>query len=154
MADVADFRVPPVVKRVTVALDQWRAFERFTDGLGAWWPLHSHSRSGKAAACAFEPRLGGRLYERTDDGEELIWGEVEVWEPPQRLGFTWRVGNVPEGQHIEVTFTPAGADRTEVVLTHSGWESLGEEALRMRERYDNGWEAVFIARYGGGGAAD
>ncbi|HEX2559390.1 SRPBCC domain-containing protein [Phenylobacterium sp.] len=149
MAEVAAFPVPPVVKRVTVGLDQAQAFERFTGGLGSWWPLHSHSRSGKAASCAFEPRVGGRLYERTEDGEEMVWGQVEIWEPPARVSFTWQVGNVPQGQHIEVTFTPAGVGRTEVVLTHSGWESLGEEALRGRERYDNGWEAVFIRAYGG-----
>ncbi|MFC3076968.1 SRPBCC domain-containing protein [Phenylobacterium terrae] len=149
MAEVAPFPIPPVVKRVTVGLDQDRAFARFTDGLGSWWPLHSHSRSGKATSCAFEPRLGGRLFERTEDGEELVWGNVEVWEPPARVGFTWRVGNVPEGQHIEVTFTPAGAGRTEVVLTHTGWESLGDEAARVRERYENGWEAVFIRGFAG-----
>jgi hypothetical protein len=149
MGEVAAFQVPPVVKRLTIGLPQRAAFERFTDGLGSWWPLHTHSRSGKAQACAFEPRLGGRLYERTEAGEELVWGLVEVWEPHARLGFTWRLGlAAEEAQHVEVTFTPAGESATEVVLTHFGWEGLGERAPAVRERYQNGWEAVFMQRYG------
>jgi hypothetical protein len=31
---------------------------------------------------------------------------------------------------------------TEVTLTHSGWETLGEEGPKTRDGYDGGWNGV------------
>jgi hypothetical protein len=45
-----------------------------------------------------------------------------------------------------VTFTETAAG-TEVVLTHSGFEILAEEAALTREGYNNGWEVVFKAAF-------
>jgi hypothetical protein len=42
-----------------------------------------------------EPRLGGRLFERTSAGDEIAWGEVTVWEPPRRLGYLWHLRRDP-----------------------------------------------------------
>src|SRR5262245_43199680 len=44
----------------------WRVF---TEKMGTWWPL-AHYKIGKAKAvdAVIEPRVGGRWYERGDDG--------------------------------------------------------------------------------------
>jgi hypothetical protein len=36
---------------------------------------------------------------------------------------------------------------TEVVLTHSGWEKLGEEGEQARANYGEGWGTVFKRIY-------
>ena len=62
------------------------AFEVWATRTSMWWP-HAHSVSGTPGlTVTFEPRAGGRIFERTPAGDEHDWGEVLVWEPPERLG--------------------------------------------------------------------
>ena len=125
------------------------AFRVFTEEVGAWWPLHSHSIGPAAASCAFEGRVGGRLFERLADGTEHLWGTVVLWEPPQRLAFTWHVNRPPEqAQRVEVAFAPCPGG-TRVELTHTGWERLGDKAQTTRDAYDKGWAKVFEDCYAG-----
>lgn len=135
--------IEPVVKTITVPWSPERAFARFTEEIGSWWPLETHSVGrSKAVACAFEPRRGGRLYETSEDGSEHVWGNVTVWEPPRRVAFTWHPGRDPETkQVVDVTFEPAG-DGARVRLVHAGWERLGDEARRTRDAYVPGWNHV------------
>ena len=82
--------VEAVRKTVTVKCGIDHAFRTFTEGIGGWWPLHSHAvslgeGSGPPETVVMEPRAGGRLYERTRDGRECEWGSVLEWEPPARL---------------------------------------------------------------------
>jgi uncharacterized protein YndB with AHSA1/START domain len=149
MSTVVAFEVPPVVKVVRLRCAPAEAFERFTRDIDRWWPLRTHSLfRDDAAGVAFEPRVGGRLFERSTRGKEQIWGRVSAWEPPRRLAFSWHVGRSPDkAQHVELTFTPVG-DGTEVRLVHSGWEALAERAAATREEYERGWNVVFVERYG------
>ena len=137
----------PVRKRFRVGLSPEEAFGRFTEGIAEWWPLGTNSVGGAdAETCAFEGREGGRLFERSRDGSEAVWGTVLAWDPPQRVVFTWHAGRSPDtAQEIEVTFTPEGRD-THVVLTHGNWDVLGEGAEGARRVYAFGWTAV-LARY-------
>src|SRR5579862_764056 len=136
-SNVAPFAVPPVVKSVQLSCQSVVAFELFTRDIHAWWPTTTHSLQGAAVvAVAFEPRFGGRLYERSAGGDERLWGTVTAWEPPIRVAFTWHVGREPDyAQLIEVTFTPR-AGGTYVELVHSGWERLGADAERLRDEYN------------------
>ena len=148
MSNVVAFEIPPVVKVVRVPCAPAHAFERFTRDIHRWWPLRTHSLSKEdAASVAFEPHVGGRLFERSASGEEQAWGRVTEWEPPRRLAFSWHVGRTPDSaQHVELTFDPC-SDGTEVRLVHSGWEALAERAMTMRNEYDRGWNLVFVERY-------
>ena len=67
------------------------AFGVWTDRINLWWPA-DHTVSGRPdAEVVLEPRLGGRIFERTVDGVEHDWGEVTLWEPPHRLGYLWHL---------------------------------------------------------------
>jgi uncharacterized protein YndB with AHSA1/START domain len=137
--------IAPVTKSIMVKRPPEEAFRVYTEGIATWWPLETHSPSQKAETVIIEPREGGRLYERTTDGEELDWGEVLVWDPPHRLVHSWHLGrNV--ATDVEVRFTPQG-DGTLVELVHSGWERHGEYAAALRAQYDSGWDFVFGERY-------
>jgi len=140
---ILQFSVPPVVKSVTVSCAPDKAFRLFTADLAKWWPLARFHMAAAPLTCVVEPRVGGRIFERASDGTESIWGHVEAWDPPRLVAFTWLVGLAGhEAQRVEVAFAPDGG-RTRVVLTHSGWEKLGERATAMRQSYDGGWVAVF-----------
>src|SRR5262245_65737587 len=67
----------------------WRVF---TEKMGTWWPLATY-KIGKAKAvdAVIEPRVGGRWFERGDDGSTCQWGSVLVWEPHTRLVLSWDI---------------------------------------------------------------
>ncbi|MBD0330334.1 MAG: SRPBCC domain-containing protein [Thermoleophilia bacterium] len=136
-----------VRKTVTVPLAPERAFELFTERIGEWWPLGRYSIRGDAAETAvFEPREGGRVYERTRAGEESEWARVLAYAPPSRFVLAWHVNPSRAATELEVRFTAADGG-TRVDLEHRGWDS--EES---RSGYDGGWDEV-LARYVAAAAA-
>lgn len=135
--------VAPVLRATHVPLAPDQAWALFTDRIGAWWPLPTHGLFGdRSAEVAFEE---GRLVERSVDGETTPWGEVQVWEPPQRLVLSWHPGGPADGpaSTVEVTFRPDG-DGTRVELVHDGWQVFGEQAIARRRSYagPNAWGHV------------
>jgi uncharacterized protein YndB with AHSA1/START domain len=135
-----DALLPPVVRSVHVRRSQQDAFAVFTERIGDWWPLQLHGiYQADTAGVWFE---GERVVERSTAGEESVWADVVSWSPPERLVLLWYPGGTPEdGTLVEVTFTP-DEDGTRVVLSHSGWEVLGDEAAQGRAAYAGGWVAV------------
>ena len=135
-------------KTVEVAAPPERAFRLFTEGMAEWWPLATHSvGEERAETVILEPGVGGRILERTLDGEEHLWGTVTVWEPPGRVAFTWHPGRGPDSeQDVEVRFEPSGSG-ARVELVHTGWERLGDRAAAVYENYDGGWDFVLSERF-------
>jgi uncharacterized protein YndB with AHSA1/START domain len=133
----------PIVKVVTVRATPERAFRRFTDDIGVWWPLKSHSvGEEQAETVVMEGRVGGRILEKIRGGREVVWGTITAWEPPRRVAFTWHPGQAPStAQDVEVRFAPSGA-RTRVELEHRGFERLGALGRRARRGYPIGWAYV------------
>jgi uncharacterized protein YndB with AHSA1/START domain len=123
------------------------AFRVFTEGIGDWWPFGGHSIfDDQGETVVFEPRVGGRVYERSTSGEEGVWGTLTAWEPPHRLAMTWHPGREAEtAQDLEVRFSPEG-DGTRVDLVHAGWERLGDRMAEISGHYDEGWDFV-LGRY-------
>lgn len=81
----------------------------------------------------FEPRNGGRVYERTPDGTEHAWGEVLDYEPPYRLAYTWHIGReLADATEVEISFAEDG-ETTIVTIVHRGWERLGKAGAEIRE---------------------
>jgi uncharacterized protein YndB with AHSA1/START domain len=145
----AETTVEPVLRSVSVRRPVAEAFRIFTEEIGSWWPLDTHSRAVaqreeggvKAETVVIEGRIGGRIYEVMSDGTEASWGEVLIWEPPHRLVLSWNPSPRRVPTEVEVTFT-AHEDGTRVELEHRGWERLGEAAREVREEYAQGWPVV------------
>jgi len=148
-AGVAAFQVPPVEKSILVPCDPARAFQAFTAEIAAWWPLKTHSvGQDRAQTVCIEPRVGGRVFETADDGSTCDWGRILAWSPPSGFSMTWHPGRTPgTEQVVELSFI-SEAGGTRVRLVHRGWEALGEKAQPTRDSYDNGWDAVFVQRFG------
>ena len=117
-------------------------FDRFTAGIGQWWPLEHFSYGGERAGdLILEGHAGGRFFERFRDGEEHEIGRVLVYEPPHRVVFTWTQANWAGPTEVEVRFFPEG-DGTRVELEHRGWERIGEGADGAERAFDGGWASI------------
>jgi hypothetical protein len=138
--------VAPVRKSVRVAAAPARAFEVFTAGFARWWPRSHTIGTVPQKEAVLEPRVGGRWFERGEDGSECDWGKVLVWEPPTRVVLGWQLDpdfkfdpNVVT--EVEVRFVAEGEGATRVELEHRHLERFGErgEVLREKVGSPNGW---------------
>jgi uncharacterized protein YndB with AHSA1/START domain len=139
---VVSVQAPPAVA--------WRVF---TEKMGTWWPLATH-KIGKAKAvdAVIEPRVGGRWYERGDDGSTCDWGRVLSWEPHTRLVLSWEIS--ADWQHdpnlkteVEVRFIAEGKDHTRVELEHRHLDRYGTRRDEMRGIFDSegGWSGLLAS---------
>lgn len=134
-------QIPPLVHELVVAATPEHAFRTWVERTGTWWPK-GHTVSGDPAAVVFEPRPGGRIFERGPDGSEHEWGEVVRWEPPDRLEYLWHLFFPrEEATRVAVAFVAEGGG-TRVRLEQTGWDALGERGVERRERTVLGWAAV------------
>jgi uncharacterized protein YndB with AHSA1/START domain len=126
-----------------------RAFEVFTAGIGTWFPSEYNLLAVDIAERVFEPRVGGRVYDRGVDGSECHWARVLAYEPPARVVISWDIS--PQWQiesdpdktsEVEVRFTAESPERTRVELEH-----------RNLERHGDGWESTRDSLTGEGGWA-
>jgi hypothetical protein len=138
-------RMAPVRKRVVVDAPVEHAFQVFTERIGEWWPVKTHSvHKEEAQTAALEPGLGGAVYELWPGGREE-WGTITAWEPPRRFVCTWHPSHgLDESTEVEVRFS-AEAGSTLVELEHRGWEARGAKAAEVRDAYDTGWEPVLAS---------
>jgi uncharacterized protein YndB with AHSA1/START domain len=136
-----------VRQSIVVEAPRDRAFAVFTEGMTSWWPTDTYTiGAGPMAAAVVEPRVGGRWYERSEDGSETEWGRVLAWEPPDRVVLVWQLS--PEWKYdpelhteIEVRFSAEDDGRTRVELEHRKLENYAERAEQMRTILgsDDGW---------------
>jgi uncharacterized protein YndB with AHSA1/START domain len=142
----------PVRKSLIVAADLQRCFAAFTARMGSWWPRsHSVGKSPQVTVI-IEPRVGGRWYERGEDGSEAEWGKVLQWEPPTRVVLAWQLDHVWKYNpacitEVEINFTAVTALQTRVDLEHRYLERLGDNAAVVRDMLDSGWDSI-LGLYG------
>jgi uncharacterized protein YndB with AHSA1/START domain len=129
------------------------AWHVFTEKMGTWWPLATH-KVGKVTAvdAVIEPRVGGRWYERGDDGSTCDWGRVLSWEPPSRLVLSWEIS--ADWQHdsnlkteVEMRFIAEGKEGTRVELEHRHLDRYGARRDEMRGILDSkgGWSGLLAS---------
>ena len=122
--------------------------------MGTWWPLAVY-KIGKTNAvdAIIEPRVGGRWYERGEDGSTCDWGRVLVWEPSSRLVLSW--GITADFQYdpalqteIEVRFIAEKDGSTRVELEHRRLDRYGDRRDEMRAIYDKSGDwGQLLARF-------
>jgi hypothetical protein len=73
---------------------------------------------------------------------EHDWGQVTVWEPPDRLGYLWHLRrDRADAADVEIRFLAEGPD-TWVEIEHRGWERLGAAGPDWRVRNEAGWASL------------
>jgi uncharacterized protein YndB with AHSA1/START domain len=132
-----------------------RAFQVFTEDFGRFKPAEHNMLGAEIAETVFEPRVGGRLYDRGVDGSECVWAHVLSYEPPHRLVLSWNIS--PQWQieadpaktsEWEVRFVAETPQRTRVEVDHRHLERHGEgwEGIREGVGGDQGWP-LYLHRY-------
>ncbi len=143
--------------RVEIVVDapQERAFRVFTQEFDRIKPHEHNMLRVEIAECVFEPRAGGRVYDRGVDGSECQWARVVAYEPPDRIVFTWDISpqwqietDPDRSSEVEIRFIAEAPQRTRVELEHRKLHHHGPgwEGLREGVRGDQGWP-LYLARY-------
>jgi len=132
----------PITLDFTVACSPEHAFSTWTERISQWWPKGHSVSADPGLEVVIEPRLGGRIYERTPAGDEHDWGEITSWDPPRGFGYLWHIAqDRSDATDVEIRFEPEG-ERTRVSIVQSGWERLGSRGAELRSRNHHGWDAV------------
>ena len=135
-----------IVIAIRVAATPQRAFDVFTQEIGAWWRPNTLFRftPRSPGVLAFEPSAGGRFTETLANGKVFEIGRITVWERGVCLAFTWRQATFAPEQctDVDVRFEPVGGE-TRVTVTHTGWDSVPQEHVARHTMPD----AVFLRRH-------
>ena len=141
-----------------------RAFHVFVDDFDRIKPREHNMLAVDIAETVFEPRVGGRIFDRGVDGSECQWARVLAFEPPDRVVFSWDIS--PQWQietdpaktsEVEVRFIAESPQRTRVELEHRNLDRHGPGWESERDGVDagDGWP-LYLRRYAdlvGGGTA-
>ena len=132
-----------------------RAFRVFTEDFDRIKPREHNMLGVDIAETVFEPREGGRIYDRGVDGSECQWARVLACEPPNRVVFSWDISpqwqietDLEKTSEVEVRFVSEAPDRTRLELEHRNLERHGEgwEGVREGVGGDAGWP-LYLQRY-------
>lgn len=133
----------PLIIEFDVACSASHAFAVWTSGIDTWWPAGHTVTGGADLRIVLESGVGGRIFERTTDGEEHDWGEVTAWDPPRLLGYLWHLRrDRSDATEVEIRFTAVGSSGTHVEIEHRGWERLGRSGQEWREQNSAGWNSL------------
>ena len=100
----------PLLVAFEVSCPPEHAFDVWAQRIDSWWPS-DHTVSGRDdVSIVLEAGVGGRIFERTPEGDEHDWGEITAWEPPLKLSYLW---------HLRADRADAWRDRNA-----GGWQTL------------------------------
>ncbi len=120
-----------------------RTFELWTAQTSTWWPATHTVSAEPGVDIVIEPGVGGRIYERTPQGEEHDWGQITRWEPPNRIAYLWHLRqDRADATEVEITFAASQRDGTTVSIEHRGWERLGARGPERRQQNQHGWSSL------------
>jgi uncharacterized protein YndB with AHSA1/START domain len=132
-----------------------RAFAVFTEKFDRIKPREHNMLGVDIAETVFEPREGGRIYDRGVDGSECHWARVLAYAPPDRVVFSWDISprweietDPEKTSEVEVRFIAETPERTRVELEHRNLDRHGDgwESERDGVASDGGWP-LYLDRY-------
>jgi uncharacterized protein YndB with AHSA1/START domain len=140
---------------IVVEAPQERAFAVFTERFDSIKPREHNMLGVDIEETVFEPRVGGRIYDRGVDGSECAWARVLACDPPDRVVFSWDISphwqvetDHDKTSEVEVRFISESPERTRVELEHRHLDRHGEGWEGMRAGVDtrDGWP-LYLQRF-------
>ena len=144
-----------VRRQIVVETPIERAFAVFVEQFGDFKPPEHNLLDSPITETTFEPRVGGHVYDRAEDGSECRWARVLAYDPPHRVVFSWDIGptwqletDPANASEVEVRFVAETPERTRVELEHRNLDRHGSgwEAVAGGVGHDEGWP-LYLARY-------
>lgn len=144
-----------VRKHTVVPAPVERAFELFVDRFDEVKPREHNLLGAPIVETVFEPRAGGHIYDRAEDGTECRWARVLEYDPPHRVVFSWDISptwqydpDPEQASEVEVRFVAEAPDRTRVEIEHRHLDRHGRgwENMRLGVDGESGWP-VYLRRY-------
>jgi len=144
-----------VRRHVLVNAPIGEAFKVFTERFGDFKPREHNLLKAAIAETVFEPRVGGNIFDRGVDGSECRWARILVFDPPDRVVFSWDISprwqietNPDLTSEVEVRFFAETSERTRVELEHRNLHRHGVGWEFVRDGVDNegGWP-LYLQRY-------
>ena len=145
-----------VVRRqvvVNASIDD--AFATFTGRFGDFKPPEHNLLGSPITETVFEPRVGGNIIDRGEDGSECRWARILAYEPPDRVVFSWDISpywqiidDPAQASEVEVRFIAEADARTRVELEHRNLDRHGPGWEGVKDGVDNdaGWP-LYLDRY-------
>lgn len=138
-----------VRKTLYVEVPVEKAFQVFTERMGAWWPATHHIGTTPFQDVIVEPHAGGRWFERDAKGGECDWGSVLAWEPPKKVVLAWHLqpdfkysSDKTRASEVALEFIAEGPEKTRVEFEHRNIDRHGEGWQKLRTSVDPGWTQV------------
>ncbi|PZG21809.1 ATPase [Micromonospora craterilacus] len=144
-----------VRRQIVVDAPVERAFAVFTQRFGDFKPKEHNLLGSPIAETVFEPKVGGHIYDRGEDGSECAWARILAFEPPDRIVFSWDISpawqveqDPDNASEVEVRFVAETPQRTRVELEHRNLDRHGPgwESVRDGVAHDQGWP-LYLDRY-------
>lgn len=145
-----------VVRReLVVAAPVADAFETFTRRFGDFKPPEHNLLASPIARTTFDSYVGGHIYDVAEDGSECRWARILVFEPPNRVVFSWDISptwqvevDPSRTSEVEVRFVAETPEQTRVELEHRHLDRHGDgwEGVREGVADDAGWP-LYLARF-------
>lgn len=144
-----------VHRQIIVPVPVGEAFEAFTKRFGDFKPKEHNLLGAPITETVFEPRVGGHIYDRAEDGSECRWARVLAYEPPNRVVFSWDISpqwqletELDNASEVEVRFTEEAPGRTLVELEHRHLDRHGPgwQSVRDGIAHDEGWP-LYLSRF-------
>ncbi|ALO67508.1 hypothetical protein AS189_14690 [Arthrobacter alpinus] len=130
---------------IDVPVDQ--AFDGFSDSVHLWWPVAEQSVFGEGSHVAI---LRDHLVEESEDGDEVIWAEIQEWDSPGLIRFHWTLGDENLGSNdVDVKFETANESMTRVTIS---WEQVLDQQSDSENAFTCDWSLILsrYARFMGG----
>ncbi|MFI7250286.1 SRPBCC family protein [Micromonospora chalcea] len=146
-----------VSRQIVVNAPVEQAFAVFTQRFGDFKPREHNLLGSPIVETVLEPKVGGHIYDRGEDGSECAWARILVFEPPDRLVFSWDISPAwqleqdrDNASEVEVRFVAETPQRTRVELEHRNLDRHGPgwESVRDGVAHDDGWP-LYLTRYAG-----
>ena len=132
-----------------------QAFAAFTERMDEIKPREHNLLGSPIVSTTLEPRVGGHIVDRAEDGSECRWARVLAYDPPHRVVFSWDIGpswhieaDLANASEVEVRFVAEDSEHTRVKLEHRHLDRHGPGWPSLREGVndDQGWP-LYLARY-------
>jgi len=139
-----------ISKTIQVAIPAQKAFDRFVNKLGEWWPPEYTWSQDSLEDIRIDSQKNGLCTEIGPHGFRCDWGRVIELIENEKIELKWQISakrepipNPAKASNLRITFTDDGGSTT-VQFEHFNFENHGEGAVEYRNMMDSeyGWPYI------------